>query len=58
MIYHLRYYWHVLLRLCRIAPFGRLAKDYKTIDEIIAEMERDPEVRYQLAEEREWVRSL
>lgn len=53
MIYHLRYWWHVLLRKLRIVPFGRYAKSYKTLDEIIADYERDPEMRALLKEARE-----
>lgn len=58
MIYHLRYWWHVLLRLCRIAPFGRYAKTCITIDELIADWERDPKMRQEMAEARKWARAV
>lgn len=56
--YHVRYWWHVLLRKLRIAPFGRLAKEYCTIDEIIAEWERDPQIRLEMAEARAEIKHI
>lgn len=59
MIHHFRYWYHVALRLCRIRPFGRRAVYYKTIDEIMADYARDPEMRQLLKDARaEVIKSL
>lgn len=51
MIYHLRYYWLVFCRLVRM-PFCRWARNSITLDELIADYERDPELRQLLKEAR------
>lgn len=55
MIYHLRYWWHVALRKLRIV---RVHKDCITLQEMIADYERDPEMRQLLAEARKELRRV
>ena len=51
MIYHLRYYWLVLCRWCRM-PFDKYARTCISLDELIADWEREPEMRQLLKDAR------
>lgn len=55
--YHVRYWWHVAKRLVRW-PFSSWARHGIPIDEYIADIERDPKMRQEMAKAREWARTV
>ena len=54
-MYHFRYWWLVLCRWCRM-PFDKYARTCISLDELIADWEREPEMRQLLKEAREEVK--
>ena len=51
MMYHFRYWWLVFWRWCRM-PFDKYARTCISLDELIADWEREPEMRQLLKEAR------